>query len=76
MYSTAIGALIFQANFIGKEALTASRGDWRNQRLTMLEVDVANVDPEGNQSIWSCGRVSSSNICFCFEINFLHYETC
>jgi hypothetical protein len=44
--------------------------------LTMLEVDVANVDPEGNQSIWSCGRVSSSNICFCFEINFLHYETC
>ena len=27
----------------------------------MLEVDVDNVDPEGNESVWSCGRVRWRN---------------
>lgn len=46
-----------KTDFIGKSSLVASRGEWRNQRLTMIEVDVDNVDPEGNESVWSCGRV-------------------
>jgi hypothetical protein len=54
---TILFTLSFKANFIGKKALEESLRDWRNQRLTMLEVDVKNVDPEGNESVWVAGRV-------------------
>jgi hypothetical protein len=68
--------LCFQANFIGKEALMASRSEWRNQRVTMLEVDVDNVDPEGNESIWSCGRVKPFCPNNCCSNNFSSNKFC
>ena len=37
-------------------------GEWRNQRLTMLEVDVDNVDPQGNESVWVSGRVRTKEM--------------
>ena len=48
------------SNFLGKDALTQQLSEWRNQKLTMLEVENAQgqqVDPEGNESVWLCGRV-------------------
>ena len=48
------------SNFLGKDALTNQLAEWRNQKLTMLEVENAQgqqVDPEGNESVWLCGRV-------------------
>ena len=47
-----------KSDFIGKDALTQKLGEYRQQKLLMLEIDVNNCDPEGNESVWLCGRVS------------------
>ena len=52
-----------KSNFLGKSALLAKLGEFQEQKLVMLEVDNvedSNVDPEGNESVWLCGKVSSS----------------
>ena len=46
-----------KSDFIGKHALKQKLGEYRQQKLLMLEVDVGNVDPEGNESVWLCGKV-------------------
>ena len=50
-----------KSDFIGKEALKQKLGEYRQQKLLMLEVDVGNVDPEGNESVWLCGKVFPHN---------------
>jgi glycine cleavage system aminomethyltransferase T len=47
-----------KADFIGKAALKAKAGEYREMSLTMLEVDVNNADPEGNHTVYVTGRVS------------------
>ena len=50
-----------KSDFLGKEALLKQKmGQFIQQKLTMLEIDVDNnSDPEGNESVWLCGRVIS-----------------
>ena len=49
--------IIFQSDFIGKEALEEKAGRYREMSCTMLEVEVENADPEGNHTIYLCGKV-------------------
>ena len=46
------------SNFLGKESLKKQLGEFRLQKLTMLEIDTDDQsDPEGNHSVWMCGKV-------------------
>ena len=53
-----------KSDFIGKEALKRKLGEYRQQKLLMLEIDVDNVDPEGNESVWLCGKVGTTKLHF------------
>ena len=55
--SILILALCFQSDFIGKEALQEKAGLYREMSCTMLEVEVEDADPEGNHTIYLCGKV-------------------
>ena len=47
-----------RSNFLGKESLMKQLGEFRLQKLTMLEIDTDDQsDPEGNHSVWMCGKV-------------------
>lgn len=48
-----------KSNFLGKKALLEQSGQFRLQKVAMLEIDSAdNADPQGNESVWICGRVN------------------
>ena len=42
--------------FVGKQALLARDGV-PARRLSLLSVDTADVDPEGNETVWCSGKV-------------------
>ena len=47
-----------RSNFLGKESLTKQLGEFRLQKVSMLEIDTDDQsDPEGNHSVWMCGKV-------------------
>ena len=47
-----------RSNFLGKDSLMKQLGEFRLQKLTMLEIDTDDQsDPEGNHSVWMCGKV-------------------
>ena len=48
---------LFQSDFIGKEALKEKAGRYREMSCTMLEVEVKAADPEGNHTVYLCGKV-------------------
>uniref|UniRef100_A0A8C4YLY1 Dimethylglycine dehydrogenase, mitochondrial n=1 Tax=Gopherus evgoodei TaxID=1825980 RepID=A0A8C4YLY1_9SAUR len=45
------------ADFIGKQALKQIKEKGLKRRLVYLTFETANVDPEGNESVWHNGRV-------------------
>ncbi|NP_001087085.1 dimethylglycine dehydrogenase L homeolog [Xenopus laevis] len=45
------------ADFFGKQALKEIKEKGLHRKLVYLTVDTANVDPEGNESVWHNGRV-------------------
>ena len=48
-----------KSDFLGKQALIDKSGDFIQQKLVMLEIENGNnVDPEGNESVWLCNKVS------------------
>ena len=51
----------FQSDFIGKEALKEKAGRYREMSCTMLEVEVNDADPEGNHTVYLCGKVQYLN---------------
>ena len=50
--------LIFQGNFVVRDALIQQRRNLLKRTLVCLVVDTDNVDAEGNESIWYGGKVS------------------
>ena len=56
-----------KSDFLGKKALQEKMNEYREQKLTMLEVDAGNFDPEGNESVWLCNRVIGNTTSGCFS---------
>jgi dimethylglycine dehydrogenase len=56
-----------KSDFIGKAALLAKSGDFREMSLTMLEVDVTNTDPEGNHSVYMGGKPVGNTTSGCYS---------
>jgi len=56
-----------KSDFLGKKVLQAKMNDYMEQKLTMLEVDVENVDPEGNESVWLCNSVIGNTTSGCYS---------
>ena len=54
--------LIFQGNFVVRDALIQQRRNLLKRTLVCLVVDTDNVDAEGNESIWYGGKVSLRKI--------------
>ena len=54
--------LIFQANFVVRDALIQQRRNLLKRTLVCLVVDTDNVDAEGNEAIWYGGKVSLRKI--------------
>ena len=67
-----------KSDFLGKQAVKDKMSDFILQRLTMLEIEngTNNADPEGNESVWLCGKVSDSKISWkiCFKISIRAYN--
>jgi len=45
-------------DFIGRESLLKHKENGIKKKLCMLIVETADVDPEGNETIWFGGKVS------------------
>ena len=56
-----------KSDFLGKKALQEKMNEFREQTLTMLEVDTENIDPEGNESVWLCNRVIGNTTSGCYS---------
>ena len=56
-----------KSDFLGKKAVKAKMNDYLEQKLTMLEVDVENVDPEGNESVWLCNKCIGNTTSGCYS---------
>ena len=56
-----------KSDFLGKSALKAKMNDYIEQKLTMLEVDVGNVDPEGNETVWLCNNAVGNTTSGCYS---------
>ncbi len=58
-----------KSDFLGKEALKAKAGQYREMRLTMLEVDSAGAeaDPEGNHTVYLAGRAVGNTTSGCYS---------
>ena len=54
--------LIFQGNFVVRDALIQQRRNLLKRTLVCLVVDTDNVDAEGNEAIWYGGKVSLRKI--------------
>ena len=54
--------LIFQGNFVVRDALIQQRRNLLKRTLVCLVVDTDNVDAEGNKAIWYGGKVSLRKI--------------
>ena len=49
-----------RSDFLGKTALIKQLGQFRTQKVSMLEIENSKtnqVDPEGNESVWLCNKV-------------------
>jgi len=44
-------------DFIGRESLLKHKENGIKKKLCMLTVETADVDPEGNETIWFGGKV-------------------
>lgn len=53
-----------KADFIGKEALLKHKEKGIEKKLCFLTVDMTDVDPEGNETIWFGGKVLNANYIF------------
>lgn len=47
-------------DFIGKKALQDIKARGLQRKLAYLTVDTDDIDPEGNETIWHNGKVSSN----------------
>lgn len=47
-------------DFIGKQALQDIKAQGLQRKLAYLTVDTDDIDPEGNETIWHNGKVSST----------------
>lgn len=47
-------------DFIGKKALQDIKARGLQRKLAYLTVDTDDIDPEGNETIWQNGKVSSN----------------
>lgn len=54
-----VPALLKPADFIGKAALQEIKANGLRRKLCYLSVDTDNIDPEGNETIWLDGKVST-----------------
>ncbi len=62
-----------KSDFLGKQAVKDQSAHFISQRLTMLEIENdGKVDPDGNHSVWLCGRVSYYNFQFCSSVILLN----
>lgn len=63
---------LFQpADFIGKAALQEIKAKGLKRKLSYITLDTDNIDPEGNETVWHNGKVSTqfvlSHICCCIH---------
>lgn len=52
--------IIQPTDFIGKQALQEIKAQGLKRKLAYLTVDTDDIDPEGNETIWLNGKVSST----------------
>lgn len=59
------------SDFIGKKALHKILREGLTRKLVMLKVDTEDVDPEGNESIWFCGKIigNTTSGAFGYQVN-------
>lgn len=68
------------ADFIGKSALIDVRRKGLTRKLAFLKVNTKDVDPEGNESVWSSGKVRLPQFLFTILLTnlymyaFFYYE--
>lgn len=59
------------ADFIGKAALQEIKAKGLKRKLSYITLDTDNIDPEGNETVWHNGKVSTqfvlSHICCCIH---------
>ncbi len=48
------------ADFIGKAALQEIKAKGLKRKLSYITLDTDDIDPEGNETVWHNGKVSSS----------------
>lgn len=56
-----------KSDFIGKEALKEKAGRYREMSCTMLEVEVNDADPEGNHTVYLCGKAIGNTTSGCYS---------
>lgn len=52
------------ADFIGKAALQEIKAKGLKRKLSYLTLDTDDIDPEGNETVWYNGKVSSTTASF------------
>ncbi|XP_067144405.1 dimethylglycine dehydrogenase, mitochondrial-like isoform X2 [Centruroides vittatus] len=59
------------SDFVGKRALHKIMSDGLTRKLALLKVDTEDVDPEGNESVWFCGKIigNTTSGAFGYQIN-------
>ncbi|XP_023211896.1 dimethylglycine dehydrogenase, mitochondrial-like [Centruroides sculpturatus] len=59
------------SDFVGKRSLHKIMSNGLTRKLALLKIDTEDVDPEGNESVWFCGKIigNTTSGAFGYQIN-------